>query len=397
MMRTEPKGYLFSAVEAAIKKPGRKDLALIYSEVEATVSGLFTTNKIKAAPVRLDMQRLKSGKGRAIVVNSGNANACTGKQGTKDALEISKLVSEGLKIDLSHVYVCSTGVIGTPMPMDRIRLKMSDLLRGIGSFKLEDIASAIMTTDSFPKLMSRSIKIGDRMVTISAVCKGAGMICPNMATMLCFILTDVSIEKKALDTALRDAVNLSFNRITVDGDMSTNDTVLMFANGLAGNKTIRYSRDKNSDYFKFFKVLSDITYELSRMIVKDGEGATKLIEIEVRNADSYKDAEKAAFSVANSLLFKTAMYGNDANWGRIMAALGYSGINLKEEKIDIFLNGLKVVMGGLSTGKDKDANERLKGKEIKVLIDLHLGKGNAKVLTCDLTEDYVKINAQYRT
>lgn len=397
MMRTEPKGYLFSAVEAAIKKPGRKDLALIYSEVEATVSGLFTTNKIKAAPVRLDMQRLKSGKGRAIVVNSGNANACTGKQGTKDALEISKLVSEGLKIDLSHVYVCSTGVIGTPMPMDRIRLKMSDLLRGIGSFKLEDIASAIMTTDSFPKLMSRSIKIGDRMVTISAICKGAGMICPNMATMLCFILTDVSIEKKALDTALRDAVNLSFNRITVDGDMSTNDTVLMFANGLAGNKTIRYSRDKNSDYFKFFKVLSDITYELSRMIVKDGEGATKLIEIEVRNADSYKDAEKAAFSVANSLLFKTAMYGNDANWGRIMAALGYSGINLKEEKIDIFLNGLKVVMGGLSTGKDKDANERLKGKEIKVLIDLHLGKGNAKVLTCDLTEDYVKINAQYRT
>lgn len=389
-----PKGFLFSTAEAAIKKPGRNDLALIHSEKDAIVSGMFTINKIKAAPVKLDMKRIKTGKGRAIVVNSGNANACTGEQGMKDALEMTALTAKALGLKQSDVYVCSTGVIGTQMPMERIMPKISELVNNLGKFTIDDIAKAIMTTDAFPKAVNKTIKINGKTVIISAVCKGAGMICPDMATMLCFIMTDANIEKKALDKALRVAVNKSFNRITIDGDMSTNDTVLIMANGMSGNSLIRLN---SNEFNKFADAISYITYELSKMIVKDGEGATKLVEIEVKNAKNERDAEKGAFAIANSLLVKTAIYGNDANWGRIMAALGYSGIAVKEEKTDIYLNGLKIVSKGIGTGKDKEANERLKGKDVKIIVDLHLEKGAAKVLTCDLTEDYIKINAEYRT
>jgi len=390
-----PKGFLFSAVEAAIKKPGRKDLALIFSEREAVISGMFTNNNVKAAPVKLDMKRIESGRGQAIIVNSGNANACTGKQGMKDAVEMAEMTAKTLGVKTDRVYVCSTGVIGTPMPMERIRSKITELADDLGRRTIGDVAAAIMTTDTFPKAISKIIKIDGKAITISGVCKGAGMICPNMATMLCFIVTDVNIDKSALDKALKNAVQKSFNRITIDGDMSTNDTVLIMANGMAGNKVIRLK--DNSGFRKFSEALSDITYELSRMIVRDGEGATKLVEIEVKNAKNERDAEKGAFAIANSLLVKTAIYGNDANWGRIMAALGYSGIAIKEEKTDIYLNGLKIVSKGTGMGKDKEANERLRSREIKIVIDLHLGKGSAKVLTCDLTEDYVKINAEYRT
>lgn len=390
-----PKGFLFSAVEAAIKKPGRKDLALIFSEREAVISGMFTNNNVKAAPVKLDMKRIESGRGQAIIVNSGNANACTGKQGMKDAVEMAEMTAKTLGVKTDRVYVCSTGVIGTPMPMERIRSKITELADDLGRMTIDDVAAAIMTTDTFPKAISKIIKIDGKAITISGVCKGAGMICPNMATMLCFIVTDVNIDKSALDKALKNAVQKSFNRITIDGDMSTNDTVLIMANGMAGNKVIRLK--DNSGFRKFSEALSDITYELSRMIVRDGEGATKLVEIEVKNAKNERDAEKGAFAIANSLLVKTAIYGNDANWGRIMAALGYSGIAIKEEKTDIYLNGLKIVSKGMGMGKDKEANEKLKNKEIKIVVDLHLGKGTAKVLTCDLTEDYVKINAEYRT
>lgn len=390
-----PKGFLFSAVEAAIKKPGRKDLALIFSEREAVISGMFTNNNVKAAPVKLDMKRIESGRGQAIIVNSGNANACTGKQGMKDAVEMAEMTAKTLGVKTDRVYVCSTGVIGTPMPMERIRSKITELADDLGRMTIDDVAAAIMTTDTFPKAISKIIKIDGKAITISGVCKGAGMICPNMATMLCFIVTDVNIDKSALDKALKNAVQKSFNRITIDGDMSTNDTVLIMANSMAGNKVIRLK--DNSGFRKFSEALSDITYELSRMIVRDGEGATKLVEIEVKNAKNERDAEKGAFAIANSLLVKTAIYGNDANWGRIMAALGYSGIAIKEEKTDIYLNGLKIVSKGMGMGKDKEANEKLKNKEIKIVVDLHLGKGTAKVLTCDLTEDYVKINAEYRT
>jgi glutamate N-acetyltransferase/amino-acid N-acetyltransferase len=389
-----PIGFLFSAVEAAIKKPGRKDLALIFSEREAVISGMFTKNNIKAAPVRLDMKLIKSGKGQAIIVNSGNANACTGKQGMKDAIEMTKMAAKRLGVKADRVYVCSTGVIGTPMPMERIRSKITELVDNLGRRTIDDVAAAIMTTDTFPKAVSKVIKIDGKTITISGICKGAGMICPNMATMLCFIVTDANIDKSALDKALKHSVQKSFNRITIDGDMSTNDTVLIMANGLAGNALIK----KNSKEFnKFADAVSNITYELGKMIVKDGEGATKLVEVEVKNARNEADAEKGAFAIANSLLVKTAIYGKDANWGRIMAALGYSGIAIKEEKTDIFLNGLKIVSRGMGAGKDKEANEKLKSNEIKIVVDLHLHKGIAKVLTCDLTEDYVKINAEYRT
>lgn len=394
MATNTPKGFLFSAVEAAIKKPGRKDLALIYSEKESTISGMFTTNKIKASPVRLDMKRIKSSKGQAIIVNSGNANACTGKQGMKDAVEMAEITAKTLGVKADRVYVCSTGVIGTPMPMDRIRSKITELADNLGMRTIDDIAAAIMTTDTFPKLISKDIKLEGKTATITGISKGAGMICPDMATMLCFIMTDANVERSALNAALKSAVQKSFNRITIDGDTSTNDTILIMANGMAGNDLIT----KNSKSFKTFSsALFDITYELSRMIVKDGEGATKLIEIEVKNARNKRDAKSGVFAIANSLLIKTAIYGSDANWGRIMAALGYSGIMIREEKTDIFLNGLKIVSKGITTNKDKEANERLKDTEIKILINLHLGKATDKVLTCDLTENYIKINADYRT
>ncbi len=389
-----PKGFLFSTAEAAIKKPGRKDIALIYSDSDCIMSGMFTTNKIKAAPVRIDMQKIKKGKGRATIVNSGNANACTGPQGMVDAKEMTETIGAFLKLKKDYIYVCSTGVIGTPMPMERIRPTLPLLVQGLGKSTIEDVASSIMTTDTFPKVVSKKIKIGGKEIIVLGICKGAGMICPNMATMLCFIMTDANIGKAALDASLKSAVRLSFNRITIDGDMSTNDTALIMANGLAGNAQI----NENSKDLKIFTAaLSDITYELSRLIVKDAEGASKLVEIQLINAKSDRDAEKAAFSIANSLLVKTAIYGNDANWGRLMAALGYSGAMVKEKNVDIYLNDFKIVQGGISAERDQEANERLKDKEVRILIDLKIGKGSAKVLTCDLTEEYVKINAEYRT
>lgn len=388
------KGFQFSAIEAAIKRPGRKDLALIYSEAISTMAGLFTRNRVKAAPVRLDMKRIRSRKGQAIIVNSGNANACTGDRGLRDAENMASLIAEGLGLDKELVYVCSTGVIGTPMPMDRIRSSIPALIEELGQHSIRDVASAIMTTDTFLKLVERDIKMGKATVKIAGICKGAGMIRPDMATMLCFILSDISITPQALDAALRKAVDTSFNRITIDGDMSTNDTVLAMANGLAENKII----EEDSRLYRVFEsVLSEVTDELSRMIVKDGEGATKIVEITVKNAKNDREAKKAAYSVANSLLVKTALYGNDANWGRIMASLGYSGIMLKEKDIDIYINDVKIVSKGLGTGMDKNPEKIFKDKEVKILIDLRIGKGSATILTCDLSEDYVKINAEYRT
>lgn len=390
-----PEGFLFSAGEAAIKKPGRKDIVLIYSETEANIAGAFTTNRVKAAPVKLAMKKITSGRGQAIIVNSGNANACTGKKGMKDAAETASLTAKSLKINPSLVYVCSTGVIGTPMPMEKIKAAIPVLTANLGRLSLRDAASAIMTTDTFPKVITKKIKIKNRTGTMTGICKGAGMIAPNMATMLCFILTDIAVEKRTLSKALKDSVRESFNRITIDGDMSTNDTALIMANGMMGNSEIK----ENSASYKIFKnALDDITYELSRLIVKDGEGATKLITIEVKGADDEKEAENAAFSVANSNLVKTAIYGNDANWGRIMAALGYSGISLNEENVSIHLGNIKVVNKGTGTGKDADANNYLKNNiEVSILINLNKGAASAKVLTCDLTEEYVRVNAEYRT
>jgi glutamate N-acetyltransferase/amino-acid N-acetyltransferase len=388
-----PKGFLFSTAEAAIRYPNRKDLALIYSTVEANIAGTFTTNQVKAAPVQLDMKKIRSGKGQAIVVNSGNANACTGRKGMKDAAETAERVAHGLNIKPSLVYVCSTGVIGIPMPMERVRPKISELTDNLGKSNIQDAAAAIMTTDTFPKIVHKKVKIGNKTGTIAGICKGAGMICPKMATMLCFLMTDIAVEQKTLYKTLKDAVATSFNRITVDGDRSTNDTVLIMANGMLGNPPIT---ERAESYNVFKKALNEVTITLSRLIVKDGEGASKFIEIEVKGAKSEADAERAAFAVANSNLVKTAIYGNDPNWGRIMAALGYSDIVIQQEKVDIYFGEVNVANKGISTGKDKKAAEILKGKEIRIIIDLNLGRSSVKVMTCDLTEEYIRENKSYR-
>lgn len=389
-----PRGFHFATAEAAIKKPGRKDIALIVSGTEAHMAGMFTTNTVKAAPVQICMEKIRSGRGQAIIINSGNANACTGTRGRKDAESIIAAVAKDLALRPSLVYPCSTGVIGTPMPLQRIMSVVPHLTADLGSASLEDAAKAIMTTDTFPKMVIRKVKIGSRTGTIAGICKGAGMIAPKMATMLCFVITDIDLDRKALDTALKSAVNRSFNRITIDGDMSTNDTVLMMANGMLGNDPLSA---RNTAFDLFRNKLEELTYELSRLIVKDGEGASKLVEVIVRNASSEPDAEKAAYAIANSNLVKTAIYGNDANWGRIMAAAGYSKARFNPGKADIFFNRVQVVKKGITNNRDSQAAEEIKKKTLKIIVDLHAGKASAKVLTCDFSEDYVRINAEYRT
>jgi glutamate N-acetyltransferase/amino-acid N-acetyltransferase len=389
-----PQGFLFSTVEAAIKKPGRKDLALIFSERQANIAGVFTTNMVKAAPVKTCMRKVRSGKAMAIIVNSGNANACTGKQGMADADEVALFLSGQLSVRPSLIYPCSTGVIGTPLPMDRIRSALHPLAENVGNSSLEEVAKAIMTTDTFPKIVCKKVRIGGKTGTISGICKGAGMIAPHMATMLCFILTDIAVEPATLDLIVKGSVKNSFNRITIDGDMSTNDTLLMMANGVIGNPPV----DRQSKSFAGLrKAVEEITYELCRLVVKDGEGATKTVEVVVKGAKSDDDAERAAFSIANSNLVKTALYGGDANWGRIMCALGYSGAVFNEEKTDIYFGRVKVVKAGLSNNKDQEAARVLRGKEIGITVDLRSGDASAKVLTCDFSDEYVRINAEYKT
>ncbi len=387
-------GFRFAGISAGIKQSGDKDLALIFSENPAIIAGLFTTNRIKAAPVKLSIERIASQKGQAIVINSGNANACTGIQGMKDTREITAKTAEKLGISPELVYASSTGIIGRTLPVGKIKKAIPGLIAKLSPSSLMDTASAIITTDTFAKVSSKKIKIGRKTGTIAGIAKGAGMICPHMATMLCFIITDVTVKPKTLNSALREAVKKSFNRLTIDNDMSTNDTVMIMANGSLGNKPIT----KSSPLYRTFeRALSDITYDLSRMMAKDGEGSTKLIEIVVRGARTESDAERVAMSVAHSTLVKTAIYGNDPNWGRIMASIGYSGIEVDEHRIDVFLNNVKLVSKGLGTNKDKIAGILLANREITITIDLMAGKKIAKVLTCDLTEKYIKINAHYKT
>lgn len=387
-------GFSFSGISSGIKKSGAKDLALIVSEQTANIAGVFTTNRIKAAPVKLDMRRIKSNRGQAIIVNSGNANACTGETGYKNADEMTKITSQELGLAKNLVYVSSTGIIGRPLQMPKIMKAIPKAVKELSPASLEYVASAIMTTDTFPKIAFRKIKIGSKMGTIASIAKGAAMICPNMATMLCFIMTDISVNPTALDSALRRAVNSSFNMLTVDNDMSTNDTVMIMANGKTGNKGIS---EGSPHYKKFEQSLSEVTYDLARMIAADGEGSTKLIEIIVQGAGSKTDAEKTAKSIATSMLVKTAIYGEDPNWGRIISAIGYSGTNVKEERIDIYFNNIKVVGRGKGLNKNLSAKKSLSGNEITITVNLGIGKGSAKAVTCDLTETYIKLNAHYTT
>ena len=390
------KGFRFSAVDAAIKKPGRLDLALIVSDRPAAVAALFTTNKVKAAPVLLDEERVKKGSVRAVVVNSGNANACTGEQGMTDAIETARLVASGLKVEETDLLVASTGVIGQPLPMDRISAAIPRLTATTGEATLDDVAAAIMTTDTFKKIEWRSGEAGGVPYTIAGVAKGAGMIRPDMATMLAFIVTDAAIDHQLLKDLFTRANEKSFNSITVDGDMSTNDSAIILANGAAGNPVIRQGTAEEAT---FAALLDDLLLSLAKLIVKDGEGATKFVTITVKGAVSDLEAKTAAMAVANSSLVKTAFFGQDANWGRIFAAVGYSGAQVEQFKTELFFDDVQMVRNGLFVGGDAEARgtDVLKRSEFTVLVDLNLGEGSATVYTSDLSYDYVKINADYRT
>ncbi|MGA7826227.1 MAG: bifunctional glutamate N-acetyltransferase/amino-acid acetyltransferase ArgJ [Geobacteraceae bacterium] len=392
----EIKGFTFSAVEAAIKKPGRLDLALIFSEVPAAIAAVYTTNRVKAAPVLLSMERTAKGVSQALVVNSGNANACTGSQGMSDALETTQLVAEGAGITEDLVLVASTGVIGKPLPMDRIRRAIPGLYETSAVTDLGGLARSIMTTDTFPKVESRKGEVGGVFYRVAGVAKGAGMIMPNMATMLAFLVTDAAIDPDYLQTIFREAVDASFNIISVDGDTSTNDMAVIMANGMAGNLTIKAGTPEAD---RFEMSLRETLLSLARQIVRDGEGATKFVEIRLTGACSTSDAKKAAMAVANSLLVKTAFFGQDANWGRIVAAVGYSGAEVEQNLISLSFDDVLMVFKGVFVGGDAEerGSEVLRKGEFSVTIDLALGEGSATVYTSDLSHDYVSINADYRT
>ena len=387
-------GFKASAVKAGLKKDKGLDLALIFSERETAVAGVFTTNKVVAAPVILTREHVKSGRARAIIANAGNANAGTGKAGFNNARRTAELVADKLGIGSDKVLVASTGVIGQPLNVDRIAEALPALVERLSPDGIPTAARAIMTTDSFAKISHFEGHAGGRPYRILGVAKGAGMIMPNMATMLCFIVSDIRIDSHDLNGLLSSSVETTFNRITVDGDTSTNDTVLVMANGMAGNTALTEADSKG-----FARGLETVMGELAQMIVRDGEGATKVIHVEIKGAHSASDALKAARTVGNSSLVKTACYGQDPNWGRIMAALGRADIVMDEEKVDIWVNDILIVSAGLGKGQEaeKKAAEIMVRKEYTITIDLHQGDFEDRIMTCDLTHEYVSINASYRT
>jgi len=389
-------GFLFAGVAAGIKKDGKRDLGLICSETPAQVAGLFTTNAVKAAPVLLDMERLKKGLCQAILINSGNANACTGVQGLKDARRVAGLVAGVLRVPESMVLVASTGVIGVPLPVNKIEAGISPLVREISPDNFMNTVEAIMTTDTFPKVEVATCRIKGKRVKLCGMVKGAGMIRPNVATMLSFLMTDARIKAPLLQKMLKAAAEASYNRITIDGDMSTNDTVFLLANGRADHPALdRMDRDAEA----FQKMLSELCEMLAKSVVRDGEGATKFIEVVVKGAKDREDARTAAYAVAHSPLVKTAFFGEDANWGRILCALGYSGARIDPTKVDVSFDKAPMVKKGMGVGRrgEERAGKVLKQKSFRVTIDLHLGKGEFSVFTTDLSLEYVKINGSYRS
>ena len=389
-------GFLFSGISAGIRKDGKRDLGLIYSEVPAQVAGLFTTNAVKAASVQLNRKRIRGGLCQAVVVNSGNANACTGIQGLRDAGRISSLVAKGLGVKEKLVFTASTGVIGVSLPMGNIERRVHPLIEALSPEGWMNTAEAIMTTDTFPKVEVAACRIKGRQVKLCGMVKGAGMIRPDLATMLSFLVTDANFEAPLLQRMLKKAVEESFNRITVDGENSTNDTVLILADGRAGHSS---SNIMGRDREVFQSMLSEVCQNLAKSVVKDGEGATKFIEILIRGARDKEDAKQAAYAIAHSPLVKTAFFGEDANWGRILCALGHSGARINPNRIDVFFDKARIVQDGMGVGSplEEKAGQILRKKAFKVTVDLHQGKNQFSVLTTDLSLDYVKINASYRS
>lgn len=391
------KGFKTSAVAAGVKYSDQLDLGLIYSETSAVTAGVFTTNQVKAAPVLLDMERLKQGRSQAILVNSGCANACTGEQGMYAATKTSAMVAKALDIPEEMVLVSSTGVIGDQLNVAAFTENMDKLVDGLSVDNFEQVAQAIMTTDTVAKTVFKKVTIGSKEIRFMGMAKGSGMIMPNMATMLAFIITDAQIAFSELHHALKEGVQRTFNRITVDGDTSTNDMVLVMANGGAGNPWIEEEDLKDLQFFQ--EALNSVLKDLALQIVADGEGATKMITIRVCGAKEEEEAEVMARTIANSNLVKTAFFGEDANWGRIIAAMGRSGIRFDPDRVDIAFGDVVIVKNGVGQGvqTEEKATKLLKEKEITVCVDLKDGSGCEEVYTCDFSVDYVKINADYRT
>ena len=387
-------GFKAAGIAAGLKKKGKKDLGLMVSEIPATVAGVFTRNRVKAAPVILDRRRIKTGVCQAIIVNSGNANCCTGEQGIRDAETMANLAASELGISEDLVLVASTGVIGESLPIEKIDAAIPTLVDSLKSEGIPDLARSIMTTDTVPKMLSAHGVVDGKTFTVTGVAKGAGMIRPDMATMLCFVCTDVKISSEILKEILVKAVNRSFNRITIDGDTSTNDTVVVMANGLSG-AVIQSSAQKEI----FQKILDETFLDLAKQLVRDGEGVTKLVEIMVRNALSDSDAQKVVDTVAHSPLVKTAFFGEDANWGRIAGAVGRAGVQIDPYKIDVYFDDVQMVKAGMGQGKtvEAKATKVLKRPEFTVTIDLNSGSGSGSILTCDFSVDYIRINADYRS
>ena len=387
-------GFRASGIYSGIKEHNKKDLGLIFSEEVATAVGVFTTNKIPAAPVIITREKITQRICQAIIVNSGNANACTGASGINNANDVCHSVADELGISEKLVMASSTGIIGVNLPVDKIQKAIPQLVKSLSPQGLNDFAEAILTTDTYPKIVVEKESIDGKEVTLCGIIKGSGMVMPDMATLLAFVLTDMSIQSDLLDELLKEAVNNSLNRITIDGDMSTNDMVIMMANGYAGNAPL--NKD-STDFNKFKNLLHALFSRLKNLILKDAEGSTKIISIRVEKAKSNEEAIKIAYQVANSNLVKTAFFGEDPNWGRIMAAMGNVEADINPEKIDILFDELSIVENGTSTDKIGQAKEILKKSEFQVTINLHNGTGCAEVETTDLTTEYVKINASYPT
>ncbi len=394
--RLGPKGFQAAGIACGIKATaGAKDLALIYSQTPARVAGLFTKNRVKAAPVLATRQKVRKGICQALIVNSGNANACTGEQGLKDAEAMAQVTAEALHLLPQHVLVASTGVIGQPLPMERLRQGIPSLVAKLSEEGFPDAAQAIMTTDTHPKIITEKVA-ADNEITILGMAKGAGMIRPQLATMLAFLLTDARVETEVLADLLREGARATFERITIDGDTSTNDMLLLMANGEASRRTLH---PDDGPFPRFKEALFRVMDHLALAIVRDGEGRTKVVKIVVKGSKSSRAAEQLAFRVAHSPLVKTAFFGQDPNWGRIMAALGYAGIAFDPQKVSIFFDDVLVVEHGVSAPGVTEEQQRrvLQQEEFTVTIDLHAGSAQASIFTTDLSTDYVKINASYRT
>jgi glutamate N-acetyltransferase/amino-acid N-acetyltransferase len=395
---TVPRGFTFAAIACGLKKKGL-DLALLTSETAASAAAVFTTNHVQAAPVRLSREHLKKSrhKIRGVIINSGNANCCTGPSGLAASRKTAATLSRLLGCEPHQVLACSTGVIGVPLRVEKILSAAPTLVesRGFEPADFDRFKRAIMTTDTRPKWAAAKFRIDGKQIRLLGCAKGSGMIAPNMATMLGFLATDADVSPSLLSRALSSVVARTFNAITVDGDTSTNDTVILLANGESGARTIA---TENSDYAKFLAALEDVCKSLALAIISDGEGAQRVIEIEVRGASSIAAADKIARTIANSPLVKTAFAGADPNWGRILAAAGRAGVPFNPGKVDIELAGIRVCQGGRERPfSERVAHRKMLAKYVPVIVDLHAGRGIGRIWTCDFTVEYVRINANYRT